>query len=106
MGTDLRKHLPRFDSNENRPIYSARSMAGSEDPGGGSPNDMWRGMSTGWQITAYMLGGILGWGLIGFLIDWLAGTGEGFTAIGMGGGAAGSVYPVYPDYGRGDDRKA
>jgi len=105
MTADLRKRSRRFDSGERRPIYSARSMAGSANPGGSSPQDMWRGMSTGWQITAYMLGGILGWGLIGFLIDWLAGTGKAFTAIGMVGGAAGAVYLVYVHYGRGDDGK-
>ena len=105
MTADLRKRSRRFDSGERRSIYSARSMAGSENPGGGSPQDMWRGMSTGWQITAYMLGGILGWGLIGFVIDWLAGTGKVFTAIGMVGGAAGAVYLVYVHYGRGDDGK-
>ena len=105
MTADLRKRSRRFDSVKRRSIYSARSMAGSENPGGGSPQDMWRGMSTGWQITAYMLGGILGWGLIGFLIDWLAGTGKVFTAIGMVGGAAGAVYLVYVHYGRSDDGK-
>jgi ATP synthase protein I len=105
MTADLRKRSRRFDSGETRSIYSARSMAGSENPGGGSPQDMWRGMSTGWQITAYMLGGILSWGLIGFVIDWLAGTGKVFTAIGMVGGAAGAVYLVYVHYGRSDDGK-
>ena len=105
MAADLRKRPPRFDSSESRPIYSARSMTGSGHPGGGPPNDMWRGMSTGWQVTAYMLGGILSWGLVGFLIDWLAGTGKVFTAIGMVGGAAGGVYLIYVHFGRGDEGK-
>jgi ATP synthase protein I len=80
-------------------------MAGSQRPAEVPPNDMWRGMSTGWQVTSYMLGGILGFGFVGFLIDWLAGTAKIFTAIGMVAGAACSVYLVYVHYGRGDEGK-
>jgi ATP synthase protein I len=106
MAADQHKHSPvRFDSPTTPPIYSPRSMAGSERSGGGPLNDTWRGMSTGWQITAYMLGGILSWGAVGYLIDWLIGTGKVFTAIGMVAGAAGAVYLVYLHYGRGDERK-
>src|SRR5213594_2284850 len=104
MAVEQRKRSsPRFDSPERAPIYSPRSMARSDRPGEGPPNDPWRGMSTGWQFTSYMLGGILGFGLVGFLIDWLAGTGKVFMAIGMVGGAAGAVYLVYVHYGRGDE---
>jgi hypothetical protein len=42
---------------------------------------------------------------VGYLIDWLVGTGKVFTAIGMVAGAAGAVYLVYVHYGRGDERK-
>ncbi len=60
----------------------------------------WGGASTGWAITGYMLGGILAWGGIGLLIDWLAGTEKVFTAIGMVVGAAAAIYLVYLRYGR------
>ena len=103
MGTDLRKHLPRFDSNENRPIYSARSMAGRPNPG--DPNNLWAGMSTGWQITMYLLVAVGVFGGIGYLIDWLAGTPKAFTAAGMVIGAVFGIYMIYVKYGREDGTK-
>ena len=68
-----------------------------------SPKDLWGGMATGWQITSYMLGGILSWGGIGLLLDWAAGTGRVFTAIGMVAGAVGATYLVWFRYGRGHE---
>jgi F0F1-type ATP synthase assembly protein I len=92
-----------FDGPETRPIYSGRSMAGRPNPG--EPDNLWAGMSAGVQITAYLLSGLLVYGGIGFLLDWLAGTGKVFTAVGMVGGAALGIYLIYRKYGRDDDAK-
>lgn len=57
-------------------------------------------MGTAWSITGTLLGGILVWGGIGFLLDrwldlrWL------FLPIGMVIGAGASIYSVYLRYGR------
>jgi F0F1-type ATP synthase assembly protein I len=65
------------------------------------PNQrMWGGMSTGWAISGTLLSGILAWGGIGYLIDWLVGTTKVFTAIGMVLGAGLAIYLVYVTYGR------
>ena len=65
-------------------------------------NDAWSGMGLGWSITATMLGGILVWGGVGFLVDRLAGTPRVFTALGFVLGAAGAMTIVYLRYGKGD----
>lgn len=104
MATDLRKYLsPRFDSAARRPIYSGRSMAARPDPG--DPNNLWGGMSTGWQITTYLLVAVGVFAGMGYLIDWLAGTGRAFTAVGMIIGAVFGTYSIYLKYGREDDSK-
>jgi ATP synthase protein I len=89
-----------FDSVETGPIYSPRSMAGRPDP-----NDMWGGMSTGVTISAYLLSALIVWGGVGWLIDYLAGTGKVFTAIGMIVGAAAGTYLIYLRYGKEHDEK-
>lgn len=90
------------------------ALTGSESPGytppasmAGSPNpnDLWGGMSTGIQISAYLLSALLVWGGVGYLIDWLAGTGKAFTAVGMIVGAVAGVYLIYLKYGREDEQK-
>jgi ATP synthase protein I len=93
----------RFDGVGTRSLYSARSMAGRPNPG--DPDNLWGGMSTGWQITAYLLSGMLVYGGIGYLLDWWAGTGKVFTAVGMVVGAALGIYLIYRKYGRDDDAK-
>ncbi len=65
-------------------------------------DDGWSGMGIGWAITATLLGGIIAWGGLGYIADWLLGTPRVFTAIGMVAGAAGSIYLVYLRYGRGN----
>jgi hypothetical protein len=100
MTADLRKRSSRFDSGERRPIYSGRSMAGRPNPG--DPNNLWGGMSTGWQITMYLLVAVGVFGGLGYLIDWLAGTPKAFTAAGMVVGAAFGIYIIYVKYGRED----
>ncbi len=59
-------------------------------------------MGTAWSIIGTLLGGILVWGGIGFLLDrwldlrWL------FLPIGMVVGMGASIYLVYLRYGRDD----
>jgi ATP synthase protein I len=104
MAADLHKRpSARFDSAASPPVYSARSMAGR--PNRGNSENLWGGMSTGIQITAYLLAGLFVWGGVGYLIDWLVGTAKVFTAVGMIVGAAAGVYVVYLRYGRDDGTK-
>lgn len=63
-------------------------------------NDAWSGMGIGWSITATMLGGILVWGGLGYLVDRLVGAENVFAAIGMVVGAVGAIYVVYLRYGK------
>jgi ATP synthase protein I len=92
---------------------AARRLAGPEGDGytrgapmaGQSDPDLWKGMSAGWQVTAYLLAGLLTWGGIGYLVDRLARTGRAFTALGMVVGAVAGIYLVYLRFGRSDDRK-
>ena len=57
-------------------------------------------MSTGFGIAATLLGGMLAWGGIGYLVDRLAHTGKVFTAIGMVVGAIGGIYLVWLKFGK------
>jgi F0F1-type ATP synthase assembly protein I len=75
-------------------------MAGPPNPE--DPADLWRGMSTGWQISVYLLVSVCVFGGLGYLIDWLAGMPKVFTAIGMIAGAVFGIYVIYIKYGRGD----
>jgi uncharacterized membrane protein len=59
-------------------------------------------MNTAWSVTGTLIGGILAWGGIGLLIDWLAGLRWLFLPIGMVVGAVGAIYLVYVRYGKGD----
>jgi ATP synthase protein I len=52
------------------------------------------GAGSGWTAISYLIGGILVWGLIGWLVDrWLDTDGIA-TAIGAVIGAAGGVYLI------------
>jgi F0F1-type ATP synthase assembly protein I len=64
------------------------------------PDSAWNGMGTGWTITSYMIGGIAIWGVLGFLIDRLAGLEHVFLPIGFIVGAAASIYLVWLRYGK------
>lgn len=75
----------------------AAPMTGRSDP------SMWKGLSAGWQVTAYLLAGLLTWGGIGYLVDRLAHTGRTFTALGMVLGAVAGIYLVYLRFGRSDE---
>ena len=103
MAADQHKQSARFDSPTNPPIYSPRSMAGRPNPG--TSDNLWAGMSTGIQITSYLLAGLIVYGGLGFFIDWLVGTKKVFTAVGMLVGAAFGVYLIYLRYGREDVTK-
>jgi hypothetical protein len=60
-------------------------------------------MGLGWAITATLAGGMLAWGAIGYLVDWLVGTDRNvFTAVGIVLGAVGGIYVVYLRHGRGN----
>ena len=63
-------------------------------------DDAWSGMGIGWAITSTLLGGILAWGLIGYLVDWMVGTERVFTVVGFLLGAVGGIYLVYLRYGK------
>jgi F0F1-type ATP synthase assembly protein I len=57
-------------------------------------------MGIGWAITSTLLGGILAWGAIGYVVDWMVGTERVFTAVGFLLGAVGGIYLVYLRYGK------
>jgi F0F1-type ATP synthase assembly protein I len=79
------------------PAYTVAPMAA--DP---HRNDAWEGMGTGWAIASTLLGGILVWGGVGYLLDRLWHTGHALTAVGFVVGAVGGIYLVYLRYGRGE----
>ena len=62
--------------------------------------DGWGGIGTGWAVTSTLIGGMLAWGAIGFLVDLLVGTHRVFVAIGIVVGAGLATYIVYLRYGR------
>ena len=59
-------------------------------------------MGTAWSITGTLLGGILVWGGIGFLLDRGLGLRWVFLPVGMLIGSGASIYSVYLRYGRDD----
>ena len=68
-------------------------MAGDPSP----PNprnddDAARGTNKGYQALSYLIGGILVWGGVGWLIDRYVHTGGIATAVGVVIGAAGGIY--------------
>jgi ATP synthase protein I len=52
------------------------------------------GANQGWTAVSYLIGGILVWGFVGWLIDRWLHTGGITTAIGAVLGAAGGVYLI------------
>jgi F0F1-type ATP synthase assembly protein I len=61
---------------------------------GPAPDDSPSGAGQGWTAVAYLITGILVWGVIGWLVDQWLGSGGVATAIGTVVGAAGGVYLV------------
>jgi ATP synthase protein I len=71
-------------------------VAGEPDGGaGGSPN-----VGSGWAAISILLGGLLAWGGIGFLLDRLFGFRALFLPIGLLVGAAGGAWLVIIRYAR------
>jgi ATP synthase protein I len=96
----LQLDLPGFSGHGyTRPALSGES--GRRDP----RQDMWQGASAGLAISATLLSGVAIYGLIGYLIDRVAGTPKVFTAIGMVVGAGLGIYLVYLRYGREHDQE-
>jgi hypothetical protein len=107
----LRKRCSRrFDSLTKARLYSRGPMAGTP-----TPSNPWEGMSTGWAVTSYLVGGLLAFGAIGYVIDWLFVSDAPFTAVrevsgvftGIGAilGAALAIYLIYLRFGAEHDDK-
>jgi hypothetical protein len=60
----------------------------------------WGGMGTGFAIASTILGGMLVWGGLGFLLDRLLWEARVLTGLGIVLGAFGGGYIVYLRYGR------
>lgn len=70
-------------------------MAGDQSPQPSRGDDDYQsGANQGWTAVAYLIGGILVWGLFGWLVDRWLGTGGIATAIGAIVGAGGGVYLI------------
>jgi ATP synthase protein I len=70
----------------------------ADEPGGaagGSPN-----VGTGWTAISILLGGLLAWGGIGYLLDRLFGFRALFLPIGLLVGAVGGAWLVIIRYAR------
>ena len=65
--------------------------------------DTWNGVGIGWAITSTLVAGMLVLGGLGYVLDRLAHTGAGFTAVGIVLGAGFGIYIVYLRYGRGGE---
>ena len=65
-------------------------------------DDAWRGVGTGWTITSTLIAGMAVGGVVGYLVDRVAGTEKVFTAVGVVLGAAAGIYLVYLKYGKED----
>ena len=74
-------------------------MAGDPDGGGG-----WGDAGAGWSALATLLGGLLVWGAIGFVLDRLFGFRALFLPIGLVVGAIGGTWLVIIRYGRNDQK--
>ena len=61
--------------------------------------DAWSAYSTGWSVIGTLAAGIVAWGGIGMLLDWLLGFRWLFLPIGMVVGVAGGIYLVWRRYG-------
>ncbi len=62
----------------------------------------WSAMGTAWGVLGTMFSGLIAWGGIGLLVDWLLDLRWLFLPMGMVVGMGGSIYLVVKRYG-GDD---
>ena len=69
-------------------------MAGDPSPQRPRRDDDDAGAGQGWTAVSYLIGGIVVWGFIGWLVDRWLHTGGIATAIGAVLGAAGGVYLI------------
>jgi F0F1-type ATP synthase assembly protein I len=69
-------------------------MAGDPSPQRPPDDDQARGSDQGWVAVSYLIGGILVWGFLGWLVDRWLHTGGIATAVGAVLGAAGGVYLI------------
>jgi F0F1-type ATP synthase assembly protein I len=82
-------------------------MAPDQDDSRDNPEDKdsqarsWgQGSNTAWSIIGTLFAGMIAWGLIGWVIDRLAGT-RLFTPFGVLVGLAGALYLIVRRYGNG-----
>jgi ATP synthase protein I len=76
-------------------------MAGDQPPQRpDGPEDQSVGAGQGWAAVSYLIGGIVVWGLIGWLVDRWLDLGGVATAIGSLVGAAGGVVMIALRLGR------
>jgi F0F1-type ATP synthase assembly protein I len=61
--------------------------------------DGWNAYSTAWSVIGTLIAGIVAWGGLGMLVDWLTGFRWLFLPIGMVVGVAGGIYLVWRRYG-------
>ncbi|RLP86951.1 MULTISPECIES: AtpZ/AtpI family protein [unclassified Micromonospora] len=70
-------------------------MAGDQTPRpAGEPDDLPSGAGQGWTALSYLIGGMLVWGFIGWLVDQWLDTGGVATGIGVVLGMAGGIILV------------
>jgi len=70
-------------------------MAGDQSPQRRRDEDeAAAGAGQGWTAVSYLIGGMLVWGFIGWLVDRWLDTGGIATAVGAVLGAAGGVYLI------------
>ncbi|MEH0844324.1 MULTISPECIES: AtpZ/AtpI family protein [unclassified Micromonospora] len=70
-------------------------MAGDQTPRPtGGPDDVPTGAGQGWTALSYLIGGMLVWGFIGWLVDQWLDSGGIATGIGVVLGMAGGIILV------------
>lgn len=58
-----------------------------------------QGMDQGMRVLSYLISGVLLWGAIGWLGDWLLGT-SFLLPVGIVGGAALAIYLIINQFGK------
>lgn len=80
------------------PPTGAGDDGGERGPGGDPPRGSFREVDA-WAVVSYLIGGVLVWGAVGWLVDAWLGT-RGFVAGGIVLGAAGGVALVWLRYSK------
>lgn len=72
-----------------------------------SRSSVLRGLESAWSAVSYLVGGVIVWGGVGFLLDRVLGTDPVLTVIGAFVGNAAGIYLIYLRWPIGeDDRRA